>query len=180
MMKSALEWALESRWEYRDMAAKLSAMTDGMLQHQEPSVEGLSRWVDRYPRSGRPLLAWLQEFCLWRDVLAHGQTREAHLPIWLEGEHLAFASMLFPLTIKVKLCKHGALNLEPFDKMRLANIERRLVCNPWRVQREIQDDPTHPWTEDDSNDRMRLVAFDIEAQMKSILDRQDEDSEQAD
>jgi hypothetical protein len=76
-------------------------------------------WRNRWTKDvGRPIDAWVQDFCHSRNDSAHGSAKKfATAPaIWSTHNHLLFSSWLFPFMVKGVLAEHGLYTLNDFDK----------------------------------------------------------------
>jgi hypothetical protein len=147
MVKSALESLLQCGSRERRFRTRLLELVDSHLAVAAPNAS--ARWVDRYKGTNRPIEAWATEFCRLRGVSAHGMERGQLRPIWLEAEHLAFVSVLFPLLLKLVLADLGLLEIERIDRGRLYLVETLLAVDPLRHDTEDGAKP-HPWSEYES------------------------------
>ena len=91
---------------------------------------------------------------------AHGQSRNAAHLVWSRNAHLAFASILFPLIVKVRLAAEGHWTLGETDTQKLRFIESYLMHDPF-AHDAIHSPDTHPWVELDSRAYFTTLARNI-------------------
>ncbi|PTT91047.1 hypothetical protein DBR42_04650 [Pelomonas sp. HMWF004] len=167
MVKSALEWLLGIDEKRSSLAKALlnlfpnadAATTKGPLK---------ASWMQKNPTDGRLLAAWVGDFCNVRNSAAHGngQRGGGHL-IWSHHQHLAFASILFPLVVKKVLANRGVLTPTARDKDEFSHVEDYLAFEPFGP--EVRANQA-PWVEVDS--RIRSLNLD-RALQQAILESLD-------
>ena len=153
MCKSALEWLFSINSNANSLVNALTKVLEGIdaLPVSGPLLE---QWRTRWPDAGRPLLAWVKDFCAVRGTSAHGQSRATSHFVWKAHQHLAFIALLFPLLVKKVLADEGRMQLDSFDLERLKRIDAFLASDPfvhvWHNQEGI-----HPW---DTASNQALIA----------------------
>jgi len=154
MMKSAFEWLQGVNQDSDNFSRALLAL----LPTADPIEDGplTVAWRNRFPKASRPIDAWAREFCALRGMSAHGQSRNAAHVVWSRYAHLAFASILFPLIVKVGLAADGHWTLSETDAQKLRFIEAYLMHDPF-AHDSIHSTESNPWVELDS--RAYLTAW---------------------
>lgn len=157
MTKSAFEHLFE-------IGTQVDAFVDALLAQfpggGEPGSEFngplVERWRERFPNAKRLLEMWAREFCDLRGRAAHGAERGGKRFVWSSHAHLAFASILFPLTVKQRLAQQGFLQMSERDSIELARVEAYLTHDPFDAA--LVDESSHPWGHvegDVSNEMLR-------------------------
>lgn len=157
MSKTALEWLLQVGDKWQAFARAIRAIVPTQLEATGPLAQ---QWTERYPRAPDLLGAWAQEFSQLRNWSAHADEREDTQFVWRARQHLAFVSILIPLLVKRLLAVDGHYTLTAVDTLKLERISRLLVHDPFA---SIGDDDRHPWSEVDTNARMRVISFHLES-----------------
>ena len=157
MTKSAFEWLLGIDQDAASFQRALSSALQsipGVRAKPGPMAE---RWASRW-RNSRPLEAWARDFCVVRGAAAHGLRRGAEgASVWSARQHLAFASLLFPLLVKKLLADHQSIQLDHRDIERIKRLDSYLMHDPFERIDQDSDDGEHPW-----------LAIDMEALMAAV------------
>jgi hypothetical protein len=132
LMRVAFEALLGANHKSADLKKKLVAHFDPLLPVPPVWSDGEyeeDAWSQRWPLGvSRPLDAWVQDFCAARNNRAHGSgAAESYPPpLWSDANHLLFASLLFPLAVKLLLDGTGAYPLTAKDRDLATHCERFL------------------------------------------------------
>jgi hypothetical protein len=150
MVKSAFESLLEIDQKADSLVNALDSLLSPVLAPPPPfeaSAMG-ERWRKRWERAQRPLEAWARDFCVVRNIGAHG-SRDGPTPyVWPERTHLAFASIFLPLLVKKRLAADSLLTLDETDHEHLQHIEQLLLVDPYSPESlRLMDENAHPWAE---------------------------------
>ena len=116
----------------------------------------VEKWKKSRPTASRPLEAWAREFCDLRGAAAHGRPDPGDRLVWSEHNHLAFASLLFPLAFKLIAAQRGWFRLSDIDSARVEMIESYLMHDHFSA--ETPDDDKHPWADLDLEVLIRCSA----------------------
>ncbi len=171
MMKSAFEVLLVLDSGAADFQRKLDALLEDLPAPSTESEGPLGdRWMARFPRSARPLQAWVREFCDRRGAAAHG-AKGGDRFVWSERSHLAFASILFPLVFKKVAETRGKYVMSELDRERLRRVDTLVLHDPFGlVPVEEDGDRTHPWADFDQDVRMRTWHLENRAALLKAFD----------
>lgn len=145
MTKSAFEWLLGIDQDAASFQRALSAAF-----HSIPGIPGkpgpmAERWASRW-KNVRPLEAWARDFSVVRGAAAHGLKRGADgASVWPAPQHLAFASLLFPLLVKKLLADHQLMQLDHKDIEQIKRLDAYLMHDPFAPVDQDIEDGKHPW-----------------------------------
>jgi hypothetical protein len=159
MMKSAFDWLLQIDHHASNF---INAIVGHMVPSgpvARPSGPLIDVWLAK-PRAGGVIEAWAREFCVLRNLSAHGGNKGPKL-VWSREAHLVFASVLFPLLLKKILADHGWYTLPAREKLRLSILNKFLAHDPMKPRRSGLD--KHPWNELAQDAKLRVAlesAFD--------------------
>ncbi|GIW70824.1 MAG: hypothetical protein KatS3mg102_0366 [Planctomycetota bacterium] len=122
LLCSAFEHILGAKPDAKDVAAKFAAVvvpTEPLLARD--ATRRSQRWQDtkqflRYE--------WMREFYRIRGDFAHGKLNTAQPMVWNPLEHLALASIAFPLVVKCLLKKAGRYEFTDDDNVQIDAFEK--------------------------------------------------------
>jgi len=159
MCKSAFEWLLHID---SNRESFIKALKKILPQDEEQTLNGplADKWRNRWKlKNGVPRLinAWAAEFCVIRGAAAHGSERPKNF-VWGELQHLAFASILFPLLTKKTLEDKHLYKMSDVDHEHLRLIERYLLIDPFSPEARDKEG-SHAWAEIHSEARYRMISL---------------------
>lgn len=135
------------------IGSKVGPFVETLLQALEPfmgsaSIDGpvAQRWKQLRPSAARPLEAWARDFCDLRGSSAHGVNRASNRFVWGKRQHLAYASILFPLLLKAKLAQTADYQVSARDTARMRLLEKFLMFDP-NSDEYFDRQRSHPWQE---------------------------------
>lgn len=143
MTKSAFDWLLQID---HNADSFINAIVGHLVPSgpvARPSGPLIDTWLAK-PRAASVIEAWAREFCVLRNMSAHGGNRGRKL-VWSREAHLAFASVLFPLLLKKVLADRGWFTLSAGDGLRLSILNKYLAHDPMKPRRVGLE--SHPWNE---------------------------------
>lgn len=143
MMKSAFEWLLHIDHDAKKFIKAIVGHLAPKAPGTHPSGPLTASWLAKAPKAG-VIEAWAREFCIVRNMSAHGGRRGPR-QVWSQEAHLAFASVMFPLLAKKVLADERRYRLTEGDRLDLSVLDRLLVHDPMRARKGGLD--RHPWTE---------------------------------
>ncbi|MCP3169942.1 hypothetical protein [Myxococcus qinghaiensis] len=119
---SAYQQLLGSNGKCDDLRSKLAElMLCVPVCEGRPARASLLGWLQRQKRQPSAREAWILDLCTSRGNVAHGHRPSAFkTAVWSLQEHLLLGSYLFPLLVKLKLCKDGARSLRDNERRDLA------------------------------------------------------------
>lgn len=146
MTKSAFEFLFGIGHDVNEFVDALTRAVPSRAR--EAKLEGpvTKAWAQARPKAERPLEAWAREFCDLRGGAAHGRPRGGARFVWSEHAHLAFASILFPLLVKLQLGRDGFLELDERDAIELEWVEAYLMHDPFDPTGARAQRHAHPWS----------------------------------
>ncbi|WP_085632935.1 hypothetical protein [Pseudomonas sp. R16(2017)] len=118
LMRSAFETLLGASHLAKDLRRKFSKHFTGELPNPPIWGDGIYTeecWQERWPKSTRPLDAWVRDLCDARNTAAHGVRANSQPSIWQCQNHLLFSSWLFPLIVKKILADADLYSLSDED-----------------------------------------------------------------
>lgn len=167
MFKSAFEWLYGISQKVEEFVGALTADVGNLLAPLEEVPESIRKyWASGSPNTPRPLTAWARELCDLRGAAAHGKSVRHKRFRWSPEEHLAFASVLFPLLVRHRLRRRGTLPDDVYDRARLRYIEQLLAPDLFARQ----GDDEHPW----SAFELRCRSAELEVSLRREFDRIEE------
>lgn len=121
MLKAAYETLFEISHDKKEFRQAFSRHFENTPRSQEWPEGAITEqtWRTRWPNNvHRPLDAWSQDFCNVRNSNAHGSSGPVKHddPVWSLGNHLMFASWMFPLVVKQLLANAGLFKLCRTDR----------------------------------------------------------------
>ncbi|PWK32577.1 hypothetical protein [Pseudomonas sp. OV226] len=118
LMRSAFETLLGASYNKNDLCNKFIEHFRGELPNPPKWGNGVfteACWRKRWPKTTRPLNAWVEDFCDARNSAAHGARANGQSSIWQSQNHLLFSAWLFPLMVKKVLVDVGLYQLSDED-----------------------------------------------------------------
>ncbi|MBD9471247.1 hypothetical protein IB230_19510 [Pseudoxanthomonas sp. PXM01] len=145
MMKSAFERLLKINVTVDAFSDALELHLRPLLAQQPDDGDMRKRWDEIRPRSPTLMDAWARDFCAARGSAAHGGKRSAVPLGWSLAAHLAYASVLFPLLLKVLAHGEREYTLTDNDIRRVHFLEHYLAYQPFFPTTSIRQSHDHPW-----------------------------------
>jgi hypothetical protein len=145
MAKSAFEFLLGIDQHWESFVGALLPFVPTFAPNEEFPCPEFTRWSQRFQRATRPLEAWAREFCVRRNEAGHGIRRGAAPHVWSEDAHLAFASVLFPSLVRLKLVQQGFLTLSELQQVEVDWLEAHLGFDPFAPRVGATKYQPHDW-----------------------------------
>ena len=155
MMKSAFERLLDINQTANAFCAALNTLIGSLVNDTVPSGNMTTRWQKASPRSTTLLEAWARDFCVAHGLAAHGVDRNLAPHVWSQQAHLAYASVLFPLLMKVVAAESQEYRLSDDDRRRLHYLESYLADTPFYAMSSVRETLEHPWRKIEERIRSR-------------------------
>lgn len=172
MTKSAFERLLNIGQNAASFQEALESALGTLVEAPAESGPMKPAWATRW-KDARLLGAWARDLCVVRGTSAHGVRRNsAGASVWSANQHLAFASILFPLLVKKILADAQLLALAKFDTERLKRLESYLLHDPFMARNGGDDDEEreHPWLNIDTEALMHASSNRIRASLTRAYD----------
>jgi len=121
LLCSAFERLLDADSKAVDVATKFSAV---FCPANPLAVGSAKRKSSRWKDPANPLsFEWMREFYSVRGDFAHGKLNTGQPLAWQPSEHLALATIAFPLAVKCLLAKTGKYTLREDDQAQIDAFE---------------------------------------------------------
>jgi hypothetical protein len=119
---SAYQQLLGAGGKCETLRSKFSDFMSCVPTYSEPPTRAsLGQWLQRQKYQSSVREAWIFDLCTSRGNVAHGNRPSAYkAAVWSLQEHLLLGSYLFPLLVKLKLCKAQMRPLTEDEKRDLA------------------------------------------------------------